>query len=202
MPEFSDDILVEFALGMRDDRTIREAVGRSPELGARLRALQSELRYLEDGLNDLLAQAAPQSALPSRGWRILLAVDDSPGARRAAATAGVLARMAGEEVEVLHVRELEPCRAGPASLETSTEAAALVDDVVTRLREGGVTAVGEIQSARAEKAATRILAEAEAQRASLIVMSSRPMTAISALLCRSVSRGVLRHATCPVLIVR
>ena len=90
MAEFSDDMLVEFALGLRDDRDIQEAVKTSPELRARLRDLECELRGLDEGLEELLAGAPSQSALPSSGWQILLAIDDSPGAKRAAATAGVL----------------------------------------------------------------------------------------------------------------
>jgi Universal stress protein UspA and related nucleotide-binding proteins len=202
MPEFSDDMLVEFALGLRDDREIKEAVEGSPELRTRLRALESELRCLEGGLDGILAEAALGSALPCGGWRILLAIDDSQGAKRAAATADVLVRMAGGEVEVLHVRETAQGKAGLLSPETRAEAVALVTDVVSRLREGGVIALGEIQPAPLGQIAARILAEAEAQQASLIVMSSRPMSGISAALCGSVSRGVLKHATCPVLIVR
>ena len=202
MPEFSDDMLVEFALGLRDDREIKEAVSGSPELRTRLRALESELRCLERGLDGILAEAALGSAPPCGGWRILLAIDDSQGAKRAAATADVLVRMAGGEVEVLHVRETAQGKAGLLSPETRAEAVALVTDVVSRLREGGVIALGEIQPAPLGQIAARILAEAEAQQASLIVMSSRPMSGISAALCGSVSRGGLKHATCPVLIVR
>jgi nucleotide-binding universal stress UspA family protein len=202
MSELSDDILVELALGLRDDRETRDAVARSPDLRARLRGVESELRSLEDGLDGILAEAALQSPLPSSGWRILLAVDDSTGARRAAATAAVLARVAGEEVEVFHVREFTPGKVGPLAISTRAEAVALVNTVVAGLREGGVTARGEVQEAPLEHVATRILAEAEARRASLIVMSSRSLSVLGALLGKSVSRSVLRHATCPVLIVR
>ena len=201
MPELSDDILVELALGLRDDRETRDAVARSPDLLARLRGLESELRSLDDSLNGILAEAACRS-LPSSGWRILLAVDDSPEARRAAATAAALARVAGEEVEVFHVRVFTPGKTGPLAASTRAEAVALVNAVVADLREGGVSARGEVQEAPSEHVATRILAEAEARRASLIVMSSRRLSGIGALLGRSVSRGVLRRATCPVLIVR
>jgi hypothetical protein len=128
MPEFSDDMLVEFALGLRGDREIKEAVEGSPELRTRLRTLESELRCLEDGLDGILAEAALGSALPCGGWRILLAIDDSQGAKRAAATADVLVRMAGGEVEVLHVRETAQGKAGPLSPETRAEAVALVTD--------------------------------------------------------------------------
>lgn len=202
MPEFSDDVLVEFALGLRTDHEITEALDGSPELRARLLNLESELRSLDDGLEGLLAAAALESALPSGGWLILLAIDDSPGAKRAAGTADVLARLAGGEVEVLHVREVAQGKAGPLTPETGDEALALVTAVVTRLRDGGVDALGEIQTAPVGQVAARILAEAEARRTSLIVMGSRPMSGIVAALCGSVSRGVLRRATCPVLIVR
>ena len=201
MPELSDDMLIEFALGLRDDRAIKEAIRRSPELGARLRALESELRGLDDDLHGLLADAAPRSALPSRGWRILLAVDQSEGARRAAATAGVLARVAGREVNVLHVRELVPCKGGSASLESTSEAAELVDGTVARLREQGITARGKIQSAPAHEVAARILAEAQTRQADLIVMTRvrcRLLPRCSPRACR----GACRYAACPVLIVR
>lgn len=202
MAEFSDDMLVEFALGLRDDRDIQEAVSASPALRARLQDLECELRGLDDGLEELLAGATSQSALPSSGWHILLAIDDSQGARRAAATAGVLAGLSEAEVEVLHVREVAQGRIGPPVRESRHEALALVGDVVTGLRGAGVTALGEIQAAPVEQVAARILAEAETRQVSLIVMSSRPLSAVMAFLCGSVSRRVLRKAKCPVLIVR
>jgi len=202
MAEFSDDMLVDFALGLRDDREIQEAVKTSPELRARLRYLEGELRGLDDGLEELLAGAASQSALPSSGWQILLAIDDSPGARRAAATTGVLAGVSDAEVEVLHVREVAQGRMGPPAPESRSEALALVGGVVSGLRDAGVTALGEIQAAPPEQVAGRILAEAETRHVSLIVMSSRPLPTVMALLCGSVSRRVLQKATCPVLIVR
>ena len=202
MAEFSDDVLVEFALGLRDDRAIEDAVKASPELRARLRELEGELQGLDDGLEKLLAGAASQSALPSSGWHILLAIDDSPGARRAAATASTLAELADAEVEVLHVREVAQGRMGPPVLESRDDALALVGDVVRGLLDADVTALGEIQTAPVEQVAARILAEAETRQASLIVMSSRPLSAAMAFLCGSVSRRVLRKAKCPVLIVR
>jgi nucleotide-binding universal stress UspA family protein len=202
MAEFSDDMLVEFALGLRDDRDIQEAVKTSPELRARLRDLECELRGLDEGLEELLAGAPSQSALPSSGWQILLAIDDSPGAKRAAATAGVLAGLADAEVEVLHVREVAQGRMDPPVRESRHEALALVGDVVSGLLDVGVTALGEIQAAPVEQVAARILAEAETRQVSLIVMSSRTLPAVMAFLCGSVSRRVLRKAKCPVLIVR
>jgi len=202
MAEFSDDMLVEFALGMRDDRDIRDAVRTSSELRARLRELEGELRGLDDGLEELLAGAASQGALPGSEWQLLLAIDDSPGARRAAATARTLAALANAEVEVLHVREVAQGRTGPTVPESRTEALALVGGVVQDLLDAGVTALGEVQAAPVEQVAARILAEAEYRQASLIVMSSRPLSTLMAFLCGSVSQRVLRKATCPVLIVR
>ena len=202
MAEFSDDMLVEFALGLRDDRDIQDAVKASPELRARLRELEGELRGLDDGLEELLAGAASQGALPGSGWHILLAIDDSPGAKRATATASTLAGLADAEVEVLHVREVSQGRIGPSAPESRDEALALVGNAVKGLLDAGVTALGEVQAAPVEQVAARILAEAETRQVSLIVMSSRPLSAVMAFLCGSVSQRVLRKAKCPVLIVR
>jgi nucleotide-binding universal stress UspA family protein len=202
MPEFSDDALVEFALGLRDDRAIREAVARSPDLHSRLRNLESELRSLEQGVDELLAEAASASALPSADWRILLCIDDSPVARRAAATAGMLARLAGGEVEVLHVVTVWYSKAGSVSTESKREAVALVDSFVTRLRDDGVCALGQIRRAGEGRVARHILDEAEAQQATLVVMGLGAFSGIGALLRESVSRGVLRRAPCPVMIIR
>ena len=201
MAEYSDDVLVEFALGLRDDRDIQDAVKASPELRARLRDLERELRGLDDGLEELLAGAVSPSGLPSSGWHILLPIDDSQGARRAAATAAALAGLVDAEVEVLHVREVAQGKVGPAVLESRDEALTLVGDVVRGLLDAGVTALGEVQAAPVEHVAARILAEAETRQADLIVMSSRPLSAVMAFLCGSVSRRVLRKAKCPVLIV-
>jgi nucleotide-binding universal stress UspA family protein len=182
--------------------TSRRRSKASPELRARLRDLEGELRGLDEGLEKLLASAASQSALPRCGWQILLAIDDSPGAKRAAATAGVLAGLADAEVEVLHVREVAQGRMGPLPPESRAEALGLVNDAVRGLREADVAALGEIQAAPAEQIAARILAEAETRQVSLIVMSSRPLSTVLAFLCGSVSRRVLRKAKCPVLVVR
>jgi nucleotide-binding universal stress UspA family protein len=135
--------------------------------------------------------------------RILLATDGSREAELAANTAADLANATDSELHVVHVGELVPTflaqtEQEPARLER--EAQELLDEQVRRL-EGAGSAVKEAHL-RLGRADEEIVDLAHSMDVGLIVMGSRGHGRIRRALMGSVSDSVVRHAPCPVTIVR
>jgi nucleotide-binding universal stress UspA family protein len=151
--------------------------------------------------------------------KILLATDGSREADLAAKTAVELAQRTGSELEVAHVFGISPWY--PAYPEaTDLEGVELEDP---RLEEGleriSEQRARKVLDAEAEKVrsaggtvaqahlreggiAQEIVALAEDIGAGLIVMGSRGLGGIRRALMGSVSDAVVRHAHCPVMVVR
>jgi nucleotide-binding universal stress UspA family protein len=135
--------------------------------------------------------------------RIVLAIDGSEPSRRAQEAAAKLAGLAGSDVLVLHVRELDPMgRAGPISLERPSEAADLVTRVVAELLAHGINARGQAFAAISGHIAPQIIETAKTENADLIVLGTRGHSDFAALLVGSVAHKVIHHAHCPVLVTR
>jgi nucleotide-binding universal stress UspA family protein len=132
---------------------------------------------------------------------ILLAVDGSEPSNRAVGAARDLAEKLGTEVIVVHVRERDTSAAAyePGSFD---EGAELVDDTVRTLKNGGVSARGEVATAVYGRAARVILEAANDARADMVVMGSRGLSDLAGLVMGSVTHKVLHLARCPVLVVR
>jgi nucleotide-binding universal stress UspA family protein len=135
--------------------------------------------------------------------RILLATDGSAEAELAATTAADLAKSTGSELHVVHVGELRPTflaqtEVEPAQLER--EAQQLLDEAVRRV-EGAGSPVEEAHL-RLGRADEEIVDLADDMGAGLIVVGSRGHGRIRRALMGSVSESVVRHAHCPVTIVR
>ncbi|HZD66072.1 MAG TPA: universal stress protein [Acidimicrobiales bacterium] len=136
--------------------------------------------------------------------KIVLGVDGSDQAGRAAEQARDLARLAGGEVRVVHVVEggAYGGRAGLFPAEQTPEATELVDGVVASLAAEGVKATGMVGRALAGRVAAVLADEARAQGAQVIVLGSRGLGGFSGLVMGSVTHKVLHLAPCPVLVVR
>jgi nucleotide-binding universal stress UspA family protein len=134
---------------------------------------------------------------------ILLATDGSREAELAAITAADLANATNSELHVLHVGELLPTvlaqtEVEPAQLER--EARQLLDEQVRRVEEAGGTVKGaHLRLGRADE---EIVDLAQSMDVGLIVMGSRGRGRLRRALVGSVSESVVRHAHCPVTIVR
>jgi nucleotide-binding universal stress UspA family protein len=135
--------------------------------------------------------------------KILLATDGSKEAQLAATTAADLANSTGSELHVVHVGELRPTflaqtEVEPAELER--EAQGQLDEEVRSVEEAG----GTVKEAhlRLGKADEEVVELAERMGIGLIVMGSRGRGRIRRALLGSVSESVVRHAHCPVTIVR
>ena len=138
--------------------------------------------------------------------KILLATDGSEDAQLAATTAWKLAAVTNSELHVLHVgpTTLIPYNSsmpeGTEPARAKREAEKLLNEQVKRIESaGGSVAQSHL---RIGGAAEEIVALGEEMEAGLIVVGSRGREGIRRALMGSVSDAVVRHAHCPVMIVR
>jgi nucleotide-binding universal stress UspA family protein len=138
---------------------------------------------------------------------ILLATDGSKEAELAASTAADLSARTDSELHVIHVGEvplvLHPERHGGYHVEyekTESQARQLLEAQVEKIRAAGATVAQA--HLRMGKADEEIADLAESMGAGLIVMGTRGHGRIRRALMGSVSESVVRHAHCPVTIVR
>jgi nucleotide-binding universal stress UspA family protein len=134
---------------------------------------------------------------------ILLATDGSREAQLAAATAAELAKRTDSELHLIHVGELRPTFLAQTELEPAQlerQARELLDQQLRRVEE----AEGEVEEAhlRMGRADEEIVELAQSLGVGMIVMGSRGHGRIRRALMGSVSDSVVRHAHCPVTIVR
>lgn len=142
--------------------------------------------------------------------KILLATDASEEAALAARTATDIADKTDSELHVVLVG-LSAAYVGmgppeiadipaPRQQELNEEAQRLLDAQVEQIKaDGGTVAQAHLRIGRPDE---QIVDSAEEIGAGLIVMGSRGLGGIRRLLMGSVSDSVVRHAHCPVLIVR
>lgn len=138
--------------------------------------------------------------------RILLAADGSPHAELAARTAVDLARSTGSRLHVVVVGRVF----SPAVYEVYTEAGheeirreaqEILDDQVASIEAaGGTVAVAHLKFGEPRDEA--IVHLAEDIGAGLIVIGSRGFGGMKRVLLGNVADSVVRHAHCPVLVVR
>ncbi len=138
--------------------------------------------------------------------KVLLATDGSRDARLAAYTAADLAKSTGSELHVLAVGRTFPTAvyeayASDAAEALRREAQQVLDEEVRQVEEAGGT-VAETHLALGEERDEAIVHLAEEIDAGLIVVGSRGLGRIRRALIGSVSDSVVRHAHCPVMVVR
>jgi nucleotide-binding universal stress UspA family protein len=145
--------------------------------------------------------------------KILLATDSSEEAELALSTAIDLANTTNSQLHVVTVGPWNPdpsYASHEASLRWETyeqaseaigkEVQEILDNQVRKIEEGGGT-VQEAHLRRGRKD-EEIVGVAEEIGAGLIVMGSRGLGGVRRALMGSVSDSVLRHAHCPVMVVR
>jgi nucleotide-binding universal stress UspA family protein len=145
--------------------------------------------------------------------RVLLATDGSKEAELASSSAADLAKRTGSELHVVYVGHMPPVfYESPGAwvldrdlqsrmeVRVEEEARARLDEQVQRVREAG----GEVAEAHASlgRPDAEIVRLAEELGAGLIVLGSRGLGPLRSALMGSVSHSVVRHAHCPVLVVR
>ena len=135
--------------------------------------------------------------------KVLLATDGSREAKLAATTAADLANSTNSELHVVHVGEFRPtflAQTEEEPAELQHQAQRLLDEQRRTVQEAG----GTVKEAhlRQGKADEEIVDLAHSLGIGLIVMGSRGRGRMRRALMGSVSDSVVRHAHCPVTIVR
>jgi nucleotide-binding universal stress UspA family protein len=141
--------------------------------------------------------------------KILLATDGSEEATLAADAAASLAASTGSELHLLTVGPEYPyyeLPEAPAYFEEileaqKREARKVLDGQVARIEESGA-AIEETHLGMGERPDRRIVDLAERLGAGLVVVGSRGLTPLRRVAMGSVSDSVVRHAHCPVMVVR
>jgi nucleotide-binding universal stress UspA family protein len=139
--------------------------------------------------------------------RILLATDGSKEAALSARTAVDLAEKTGSELHVIHVHRISPVPYASRGRYTEPkpeppggEARALLNRLAREIENAGGKVAGTYL--REGDPDVEIVAMGEEIGAGLIVMGSRGRGGVRRALMGSVSDAVVRHAHCPVLVVR
>ncbi|HSL00603.1 MAG TPA: universal stress protein [Rubrobacteraceae bacterium] len=138
--------------------------------------------------------------------RILLATDGSPHAELAALTAVDLAESTGSRLHVVAVaRTFDPAvyevYAEAAREDIRSEAQQILEEQVRKIEAaGGTVTVAHLKMG--ERRDEAIVHLAEEIGAGLIVMGSRGFGGLKRALLGNVADSVVRHAHCPVMVVR
>jgi nucleotide-binding universal stress UspA family protein len=145
--------------------------------------------------------------------KILLATDGSENANLASSTAADLAKSTNSELHVVYVGHmpsifyespgaivLDPDLQSRMEEDAEEAARAKLKDQVQKIREAGTEVAGV--HTRVGFPDAEIVGLAERLSAGLIVMGSRGLGPLRRALMGSVSDSVVRHAHCPVLVVR
>jgi nucleotide-binding universal stress UspA family protein len=137
--------------------------------------------------------------------RILLAVDGSEEAAAAARTAVELADRTDSELHVVHVGEVRPVshperRGYLARYDELQEQARLLEEQVDEVNSaGGTVSRAHLRMGRPDE---EIVVLGEEIGAGLIVTGSRGLGGMRRALMGSASDSIVRHAHCPVLVMR
>lgn len=191
-----------------------ELVAQAEEIAAGLVALGSRglggmSRALMGSVSDSVVRHAPCPTLVVREksltfpTRILLATDGSEEAKLATTTAAALAEDTDSELHVVSVGPFLPTMFSPTEEEPARmarEARRTLDEQVESIEATGEKVAQA--HLRLGGAAEEIVALAEDVGTGLIAMGSRGRGGIRRALMGSVSEKVVRHAHCPVMIVR
>jgi nucleotide-binding universal stress UspA family protein len=195
----------------------KEVVNLAEEIGVGLIAVGSRgrgriERLLMGSVSDAVVRHAHCPVMVVR-WKpvvfpakILLATDGSEEATLAAQTATDLAQRTGSELHVAHVGQMplvyHPERHGYGAEyeEHEKEARQLLETQVERIKTAGsTTAQAHLRMGKADE---EIVILAEELGADLVAMGSRGLGGVRRALLGSISDSVVRHAHCPVLVVR
>ena len=137
--------------------------------------------------------------------RILVALDGSPVAAHAADVGIDLAQSLGGEVALIHV--VDPAQNwAPESGVPAAELIKLAEQDGKRLlaefRPRATLQMPPLEFVQVGKPTSEIMKAAKDWPADIIVIGSHGRGGISRVLLGSVAEGVMRHASCPVLVVR
>lgn len=132
---------------------------------------------------------------------IVVGVDDSGHAEHAVQSVIQLAAATGDKVVVFHGVVVHHARATPYTTETKDEAQHLVDGYVTRLKDAGIDATGEVHRELEIGIGGALIDVANNHGAGLLVVGTRGRSDLTSLLLGSVAHEVVHKSSLPVLVV-
>lgn len=137
--------------------------------------------------------------------QILVATDGSPSAQEAVDVGLELAKEHGADLTFVHVVPPDELRGGRGGAHALTHKEGL-DESETALKDAGDAAEAAGVSYALERfsgeTVETIVALADTKNADMIVLGCRGRGAVASAILGSVSQGVLRHASRPVLVVK
>ena len=137
--------------------------------------------------------------------KILVAVDSEPTAAHAADVGAELAGLAGAELAFIHVVDAELVNAADTGLQPAVLAASAKNDarnLIGNFRRRLPQQSAVLEFVQVGSPLTEIVKAAKDWPADLIVIGSHGRSGVKRALMSSVAEGVMRHAPCPVLVVR
>jgi nucleotide-binding universal stress UspA family protein len=138
--------------------------------------------------------------------RILIAVDESAFAARAADVGIELAKALKAEMAFIHAVDPSIARAASKIEESADKLIAMAEqeakNLLSAFRERAGASPAALEFLEIGKPATKIVEGAKSWPADLIVIGSHGRGGLERLLLGSVAESVVRHASCPVLVVR
>lgn len=137
---------------------------------------------------------------------ILVPTDFSRSSELALEAARVLAQQNEARVTLVHVLAIEPLAVGQVQqdMERNRELEAAVHEHLDAIREDRFAELPDVKTVlvRASHTAMALCELAEEQGVDMIVMATHGRTGLARLLIGSVAEAVVRHAPCPVLLLR
>ncbi len=137
--------------------------------------------------------------------RVLIAVDSGPIAARAAEIGGDLAHALGSEVALVHAIETPPpygTEAGVSRDELIADAKREGERLLAGFRQRLMLQPSALEFVVEGKPVDEIVRAARQWAADIIVIGSHGRGGARRALLGSVAEGVMRHAPCPVLVIR
>lgn len=137
--------------------------------------------------------------------KILIAVDSEPVAAHAADVAAELARAVGAEMAFVHVVDSSlgyPADTGVPPAELIALAKQEAKKLVSDFRQRVSPQSAALEFIQVGGPATEIVKAAKEWPADLIVIGSHGRGGVQRALMGSVAEGVMRHAPCPVMVIR
>ncbi len=132
---------------------------------------------------------------------ILLAVDETSDVEDTIALVAAMAKAFGSEVSVYHARQRVVGSSSTAEKESVRESFEFGYGVAGRLQVQGITATALVESARPDRLADHLLAQAAATGAELIVIGGHHAHNIREQVLGDIGKVLAHRALCPVLMM-
>ena len=133
--------------------------------------------------------------------RILLAVDQAEDMEETLALVAGLAKALGSEVSVFHARERVMSAGAISEKESIHDSFEFARAVAGRLSEEGIKATVLVESARPDRLADHLLAQARATGAELIVIGGHHAHNVRERVLGDIGKELAHRAPCPVLMM-